>query len=92
MIRVLNILLPPLALLLIGKPVRALLNLILCLFFFLPGIIHSWVVTSDWKREKEREDLVRKQKAMYQELNSQHLRERSEPYQPKPNDTNYFDL
>ena len=38
----LAILIPPLAVLLCGKPIRAILNIFLCAFFILPGIIHAF--------------------------------------------------
>lgn len=44
MMYLLAILLPPLAVLLCGKPVQALLNLLLTLFFWVPGIVHAVLV------------------------------------------------
>jgi uncharacterized membrane protein YqaE (UPF0057 family) len=38
---VLAVFLPPLAVLLCGKPAWALVNLLLTLFFWIPGIIHA---------------------------------------------------
>ena len=38
---VLAVLLPPLAVLLCKRPGAALLNLVLCLLFWIPGIIHA---------------------------------------------------
>jgi uncharacterized membrane protein YqaE (UPF0057 family) len=49
----LAIILPPLAVLLCGKPFSAMLNFVLCLFFFIPGIIHALLVVAD-KRADER--------------------------------------
>jgi len=43
---------PPVALLLCGKPVQAVLNLVLCLFFWLPGVIHALLVVNDTNREE----------------------------------------
>jgi uncharacterized membrane protein YqaE (UPF0057 family) len=37
----LAIILPPVAVLLCGKPVQALLNLVLTLFFWIPGVVHA---------------------------------------------------
>lgn len=56
--RLLAIFLPPVAVLLAGKPIQALLNLLLTLFFWIPGAIHAWGVVTDYqedKRWKERE-------------------------------------
>jgi uncharacterized membrane protein YqaE (UPF0057 family) len=41
---VLAILLPPLAVLMCGKPIQAVLNFFLTLCFWLPGVIHAWYV------------------------------------------------
>jgi uncharacterized membrane protein YqaE (UPF0057 family) len=40
------ILLPPLAVLLKGKPIQALLNVGLTLLLWIPGVIHAWGVVS----------------------------------------------
>ncbi len=44
MIYILCILLPPVAVLIKGKPIQALLNLVLTLCFWVPGVIHSIIV------------------------------------------------
>lgn len=46
------ILFPPLAVLLAGKPIQAVLNLILTLFFYVPGLIHAILVVHDKKADK----------------------------------------
>lgn len=43
------IILPPLAVLLCGKPAQALLNLLLTLLLWLPGVIHALFVVADHK-------------------------------------------
>jgi uncharacterized membrane protein YqaE (UPF0057 family) len=43
---------PPLAVLLCGKPVQAILNLVLTLFLWVPGIVHALFVVADHKAEK----------------------------------------
>ena len=53
----LAILLPPLAVLLCGKPIQALLNLLLTLCFWIPGAIHAVLVVSERKADKR----IRKQ-------------------------------
>ena len=50
--RLLAILLPPVAVLFTGKPIQALLNLGLCFLLFVPGVIHAWGVVSDRKADK----------------------------------------
>jgi len=42
---------PPIALLLCGKPIQAILNFVLCLFGWLPGVIHAMLVVMDSRRE-----------------------------------------
>jgi uncharacterized membrane protein YqaE (UPF0057 family) len=46
------ILFPPLAVLLAGKPIQALMNLILTLIFYVPGLIHAILVVHDKKADK----------------------------------------
>ncbi|WP_051957230.1 YqaE/Pmp3 family membrane protein [Bacillus sp. UNC322MFChir4.1] len=52
MIYLLVLFLPPVAVLLCGRPIQALINLVLCLFFWIPGIIHAWMVVSDKRQDK----------------------------------------
>jgi len=51
----LAIVLPPVAVLFTGKPVQALLNLLLTLCFWLPGAIHAVLVVQDNKANKRLE-------------------------------------
>lgn len=46
MIYLLCILLPPVAVLLKGKPITAALNLLLTLMLWLPGVIHAFMVVN----------------------------------------------
>lgn len=46
MIYLLCIVLPPVAVLLKGKPITAVLNLFLTLLFWIPGVIHAFLVVS----------------------------------------------
>lgn len=48
----LAILLPPVAVLLCGKPIQALLNVILTLIFWIPGVIHAFMVVNERKADK----------------------------------------
>lgn len=52
MIYALVIILPPLALLLKGRLLHALLNVPLTLLFWLPGIVHAWAVISRDERDE----------------------------------------
>lgn len=51
----LAIIFPPLAVLMCGKPFQAIINLVLCLFFVVPGILHAILVVSERKRIKQLE-------------------------------------
>lgn len=46
MIYLLCIFLPPVAVLLKGKPITALLNLLLTLLLWIPGVIHAFMVVN----------------------------------------------
>jgi uncharacterized membrane protein YqaE (UPF0057 family) len=53
------IVLPPLAVLLCGKPIQALLNLLLTLLFYIPGMIHAILVVHDYYEDKRTKKVVR---------------------------------
>ncbi len=55
----LAILLPPVAVLFCGKPVQALLNLLLTLFFYIPGMIHAILVVHDFYEDRRTRKVVR---------------------------------
>ncbi|EJW19159.1 YqaE/Pmp3 family membrane protein [Paenibacillus alvei] len=48
----LAILLPPVAVLFCGKPIQALVNFVLCLCLFVPGVIHAIMVVNESKANK----------------------------------------
>ncbi|MEW9671472.1 YqaE/Pmp3 family membrane protein [Ammoniphilus sp. 3BR4] len=52
MMYLLALVLPPVAVLLCGKPFQAVLNLILTCFFWLPGAIHAVFVVHDKKVDR----------------------------------------
>lgn len=52
MMYLLAIVLPPVAVLFSGKPLQALLNLVLTLFFWFPGALHAILVVKDVKDDK----------------------------------------
>lgn len=56
--RYLLCLLPPLAILSCGKPGQMLLNIILCIFGWIPGIIHAVLVVNQYQAEKRNDKLI----------------------------------
>lgn len=56
----LAVLVPPLAVLICGKPVQALINLLLCLLLYIPGIIHAVMVVNEYKADRRAEKLLEK--------------------------------
>ncbi|MCR0156174.1 YqaE/Pmp3 family membrane protein [[Clostridium] innocuum] len=48
----LALLLPPVAVLLCGKPIQALLNLGLTFCLYVPGVIHAFAVVGEKKQDK----------------------------------------
>lgn len=52
MMYLLAILLPPVAVLMVGRPMQAILNLVLTLFFWLPGAIHAVLLVNESKADK----------------------------------------
>ena len=57
MLYLLAIIFPPIAVLICGKPIQALLNLILTLILWIPGIVHAIFVVHSYLADK-RADLV----------------------------------
>ena len=43
---------PPIAVLLCGKPIQAVLNILLSLLFYIPGLIHAILVVNEYKADK----------------------------------------
>lgn len=58
----LALVLPPVAVLLSGKPIQALLNLILTMFFWIPGAIHAILVVKDKKDDKRMQSYIKAMK------------------------------
>lgn len=52
------ILCPPLAVLFCGKPFQAILNLVLTLLFYVPGLIHALIVVSEVKSNERSKKLA----------------------------------
>jgi uncharacterized membrane protein YqaE (UPF0057 family) len=51
--------LPPLAVLLAGKPVQALLSLVLTVLGWIPGVVHVLFVVNNYYAGKRQERLIR---------------------------------
>lgn len=60
--RVLAILFPPLAVLLCGKPIQALWNVLFTICFWVPGVIHAWSVVSDRNADRRMNRMIRAQR------------------------------
>ncbi|WP_408635964.1 YqaE/Pmp3 family membrane protein [Parendozoicomonas callyspongiae] len=54
----LAIILPPLAVFLCGKPIQGILNIILTLLFWVPGIVHALFVVHNHLADKRNQELV----------------------------------
>lgn len=67
MMYLLAIILPPVAVLLAGKPIQAVINFILTLFFWIPGAIHAILVVKDKKADQRMERQVKLQAKMNKE-------------------------
>ncbi len=59
MLYLVAVLLPPLAVLLAGKPLQAILNLVLTLLFYVPGLIHALFVVHNHYADRRQERLYR---------------------------------
>jgi uncharacterized membrane protein YqaE (UPF0057 family) len=55
----LAIILPPAAVLLCGKPIQFLLNIILTLFLWVPGVIHAILVVNSHLADKRTDKIVK---------------------------------
>ena len=59
MLYLLAIILPTVAVLLIGRPLTALLNVFLTCLFWVPGIIHAFMVVNEYKADKRANRMAR---------------------------------
>jgi uncharacterized membrane protein YqaE (UPF0057 family) len=66
MLYVLAIIFPPLALLFIGRPGHALLNIPLCFLAWIPGIVHAFVVLNNHYAEQRDQRMLKNIAAMQQ--------------------------
>lgn len=53
------VLLPPVAVLMCGKPVQAVLSLVLTLLGWLPGVIHAVLVVNNYEADRRNQELIR---------------------------------
>jgi len=56
------LLLPPLAVFLCGKPFQGILNIFLCLLFWVPGVIHAMFVVHSHLADKRTDKLIKAMK------------------------------
>ena len=54
----LAIILPPLAVFLCGKPIQGILNIVLTLLGWIPGVIHALFVVSSHLADKRNKELI----------------------------------
>lgn len=59
MLYLVAILVPPLAVLLCGKPFQAIINLVLTLLFWVPGVIHAVFVVHNHYADKRTDRVIR---------------------------------
>ena len=59
MLYLLAIILPPVAVLLCGKPMQAVINLVLTLLFWIPGMLHALFVVNSHLADKRNDKLIR---------------------------------
>ncbi|MFC1739800.1 YqaE/Pmp3 family membrane protein [Planctomycetota bacterium] len=59
----LAIILPPVAVLLCGKTVQFVLNIVLTLFFWIPGVVHAILVVNSHLANKRTDRIVQAAKA-----------------------------
>ena len=59
MLYLVAVIFPPLAVLLCGKPVQAVLNVFLSLLFYIPGLIHAIAVVADHNANNRTDKIVR---------------------------------
>lgn len=58
MLYLLAVVLPPVAVLIAGKPFQALLNVLLCFLFIIPGIVHAIMVVHNHYADKRTNRIV----------------------------------
>ena len=56
---IIAIFLPPLAVFLCGKPVQAILNIFLCIAFWIPGVVHALFVVHNHMADRRNKELIK---------------------------------
>lgn len=59
MLYLLAILLPPVAVFICGKPIQGIINIFLCLFLWVPGIVHALLVVHNRYADKRTDKIVK---------------------------------
>ena len=59
MMYLLAIFFPPLAVLICGKPIQALINFFLCFLIWIPAVIHAILIVRDHKADKRMERQIK---------------------------------
>ncbi len=54
----LAVILPPVAVLICGKPIQALINLVLTLLFWIPGLIHAIFVVNGYYADQRTDRVI----------------------------------
>ena len=67
MLYLLAILLPPVAVLLCGKPIQAMLNLLLTLLLWVPGVIHALFIVNEHKANQRNKQLIKAMKEAHKD-------------------------
>ena len=57
--KLLAIFLPPIAVLLCGKPIRAIITIGLCLLLWIPAVIYAWSIVNATTADKRTNKIVR---------------------------------
>jgi uncharacterized membrane protein YqaE (UPF0057 family) len=68
MLYLLAIILPPVAVLMCGKPLQAVLNLVLTLLFYFPGLIHALFVVNSHLADQRNEKAIKASEKQNKEL------------------------
>lgn len=59
MLYILAFFLPPVAVLLSGKPIQALVNFFLCFLFWIPAVVHALLVVRDHYDDRRTRRIIR---------------------------------
>lgn len=51
-------LLPPVAVLLCGRPFQALLSIVLTLFFWFPGVLHALLIVNEYHADRRADRII----------------------------------